>query len=702
MKFFATLVVLLFPLAAGAQTVTFRSGEHADFSRLVLDIPPGTAWSLEKTADDYVLSLGEGIAFDTSSAFDRIPRDRIAALETPQGTGELIVRLGCACHATAFLFEEDKLVVDVVDGPAPPGSPFDDARRPEPASMLQVATVLPLIPDMPNPVVDAELLLAVPAPSPAADRPSLEGLASDLSRAVAAGLLNAPEVLSDEVVQDEPPVNVVSDLPEQEAERPGVNFITAEAESTRPSPRELSRTGHVCRSDADVDFVGWAPSGDYSRDLGALRARIVDGAGNVDDAAVLALARAYLHYGFGAEARRTLGITASDSTEARFIGLLADLVDGRNVPPGSLSDQAGCLGAIALWSALAAGTLSDRTAAERTAVETALRILPQGPKQAIAPRVAALFLAAGQSGTASDLLELAPDQAKRSEDVVQLRSDIAAVTANAEAARTELLAAIDDGTRTGAGTMIRLIDATIESGQPVEGWMIETVAALRFEHRDGPMAGPLALTEIRALTASGAFDAAIERLADSETPISDTERSNLSDTVALAMADRANDRRFLDFAFADDPLPLSAIGSNAVARRLLALGFPEIALDLLNGPAEAEAMRDRRLLRAEALRALGQDAEAERVLAGIVEAETSATLAEANVAWRAGDWEAIRDGDDPLLAEAAAALIAEPIDVAAESLAEREALIDSAEEARALAEALLARFPSPTAETDAP
>lgn len=702
MKFVAALMLLFAPLAAAAQTVTFRSGEHADFSRLVLDIPPGTDWTLEQLADDYVLSLGEGITFDLSAAFERIPRDRIAALETPPGTGELILRLGCDCHATAFLFEAGKLVVDVVDGPAPPGSPFESTQRDGSADPTRGAPVLPLVSDAPIGKADAALLFEVPDPASDTLGPSLESLASDLSRAVAAGLLDAPEVLPAEVAPAQPQVNPDAPEPEEQADRPGVNFITAEAESSRPGPRELSRSGHACRSDADVDFVAWAPSGDFSRDLGALRARIVDEAGSVDDMAVQALARAYLHYGFGAEARRTLLIGATDSTEARFIGLLADLVDGRTVPPGSLSDQAGCLGAIALWSALAAGTLEDRNAAERTAVETALRILPTGPRQAIAPRVAAMFLAVGQSGTASEILELAPTQAERSEDVVQLRSDIAAATANAEAARTEILDAIADGTRTGAGTMIRLIDATLASGQPVDGWMLETLAALRFEQRDGPMAGPLAIAEIRALTASDAFDPAIERLGDSDTPLSESERRDLSDALALAIAVRADDSRFLDFAFADEPLAYSAIGTNAIARRLLALGFPEVALDLLDSPATGEAMRDRRLLRADALRALGQEAEADRVLADMADTVSGEPEQEAENSWRSGDWEAIRNGDDPLLAEAAAAVIADPVAVPAESLAEREALIDSAEEARALAEALLARFPSPATQAVAP
>ncbi len=89
--------------------------------------------------------------------------------------------------------------------------------------------------------------------------------------------------------------------------------------------------------------------------------------------------------------------------------------------------------------------------------------------------------------------------------------------------------------------MIRLIDATIESGQQVEGWMIETIAALRFEQRDGPMAGPLAQAEIRALVATDAFDAAIERLVDADTPLTERERRDLSDAAALGLTERADD-----------------------------------------------------------------------------------------------------------------------------------------------------------------
>ncbi len=242
MRLWIALIALLTPLTAMAGTVTFRSGEHADFSRLVLDIPPGTDWSLNRLADDYVLSLGEGMSFDTSAAFDRIPRDRIAALETPPDTGELVVRLGCDCHAVAFLFAPGKLVIDVADGPAPPGSPFEVARDGATGEPGPDRPILPLVTPAPDRSAEAALLFAIPEPDPVGGDPALAGLAADLSRAVAAGLLDAPEVLPAEATPaapearpQEPPVSEV-------AARPGVNFITADVQETsartpRPEPQ---------------------------------------------------------------------------------------------------------------------------------------------------------------------------------------------------------------------------------------------------------------------------------------------------------------------------------------------------------------------------------------------------------------------------------------------------------------------------------
>ena len=123
----ATALLLLTAGAgtAEAQPLAVRSGEHPTFSRLVLEPPAGTGWRVGRTPDGYELRLDrEGLAFDTRRVFDLIPRRRIAGLEPGKVPSSLSIRLACECYATAFE-TRGALVIDVADGLAPAGSPFE-------------------------------------------------------------------------------------------------------------------------------------------------------------------------------------------------------------------------------------------------------------------------------------------------------------------------------------------------------------------------------------------------------------------------------------------------------------------------------------------------------------------------------------------------------------------------------------------------
>jgi hypothetical protein len=236
-----------------------------------------------------------------------------------------------------------------------------------------------------------------------------------MARALAEGLLDAPAMAPSRVAlpATEPPqaAPLLPLLPDAGPTRPGVSFISAnQLERTTPSARALGRYGQPCLPESDFDLAAWGPTGDFSRDVGTLRGEVIDAAGEPDVEALAALARAYLHYGFGSEARRTLALTGEESTTSRLLGALADLIDGRPVAAGALSDQAGCLTPAALWAVLAEGSAEGRSAAERTAIETAFRVLPPGPRQAVGPRLAGLFLAAGHAASAAAIMERLPEQ----------------------------------------------------------------------------------------------------------------------------------------------------------------------------------------------------------------------------------------------------------------------------------------------------
>ncbi|MFN7052564.1 MAG: hypothetical protein ACK4NH_10645, partial [Gemmobacter sp.] len=120
------LAFLASSLPALAETARVSSGEHTDFSRLVITLEAPSDWHFGRTADGYALSFQrEGISFDTAAVFARIPKTRIGAVRQDPDASRLHVSAQCECHATAFEFRPGIIVVDVRNGPPEADSPFE-------------------------------------------------------------------------------------------------------------------------------------------------------------------------------------------------------------------------------------------------------------------------------------------------------------------------------------------------------------------------------------------------------------------------------------------------------------------------------------------------------------------------------------------------------------------------------------------------
>ena len=128
MKLCALVLVLasVFGTSALAEPVRVQTGEHADFSRVVLQFARPTAWTIGRTARGYGLRLGRPeVVLDLSGAFDLIPRTRIKAMEGGTGETDLQILTDCTCHVEAFEDRPGILVIDLHDGPPPPLSRFE-------------------------------------------------------------------------------------------------------------------------------------------------------------------------------------------------------------------------------------------------------------------------------------------------------------------------------------------------------------------------------------------------------------------------------------------------------------------------------------------------------------------------------------------------------------------------------------------------
>ena len=120
------LVLCLVTPTASAETVRVRSGEHADFSRLVLDIAAPVTWRFGRIAGGYGLRVArDGIQYDLARVFDLIPRQRLARISPASGASGLDLGVTCECYAELVEMRPGVLVIDLHDGKAPAGSPFE-------------------------------------------------------------------------------------------------------------------------------------------------------------------------------------------------------------------------------------------------------------------------------------------------------------------------------------------------------------------------------------------------------------------------------------------------------------------------------------------------------------------------------------------------------------------------------------------------
>lgn len=586
---------LLSAAPATALPVTVRGGEHGPFTRLVLTIPPGAAWHLEPVAGGLVLHLSAGAPFDLRRAFDRIGRSRIAAL-ADEGAGRLRLRVPCDCHAEAFLFRPGGLVIDVHDGPGALAPLPSDG--PEPALPPDAAaSAPPLAPPVPD-------RAARPSLAAATEGDVLRGVADAASR----GLLDPVPPQAGHLNGAPPPP-----WPEPGGRAPGLALRSGADRDDPAAPPALGRSGERCRPPSDFAIADWAAGADFGAETAPLLARLTDARDKPDPDTVEALARTFLAFGFGREAERTLDLDGAASRERDGLRLLARLIEGEDQPAGALADQAGCLGPVALWGALARGSMAGADPHERAAIVVALRALPPPLRSRLAPPLARLALADGDAEGAGLLLKAAPEGIGGVE-VAVLEAGIAGLRHGPGAEIAALSDLARHEPRLPAGAMVRLLHLLEANGTAAPEDLLALARLRRAELRHEPEALALLLGEARLRGAAGSWDAALDLLAEARRVRPGAAVEEALSGVIADLVRQAPDADFLTLALTRLPPRLPERAGNAVARRLLAMGFPDAAAERLSGPLAGRAGR---LLLAEAALALGDPARALAALDGL-------------------------------------------------------------------------------------
>lgn len=346
MRWVSVLPVLLALLAGPvrAQDARVRTGEHRDFTRMVVMLPAPGTWHLQQTETGYALSLPHSrVQFDLSQAFTRINRKRVRTLQAEPGLLTINEGSPCDCRAEAFEFRPGIVVIDLRDG-KPEGQPALPPAGPSaPAALLATTGRTPDGPPLPQ-VSRAEMLLRMTRSIVAE---------TDLSLAARA--------------QDAPP-------------------------GTDPRPQEAD----PCAPDIDLDLAGWLPAGQQAAAaLSSARARLFDARDALDPEAAITLAQAYLAAGFGAEAAQTLDLAGPELAKAALYRAIAQLIDSPGGNSPLLTGRETCDSGIALWAVLARDHLRPAEPISATGVVMAFLQLPPDLKPALFPAVVARLSEAG-------------------------------------------------------------------------------------------------------------------------------------------------------------------------------------------------------------------------------------------------------------------------------------------------------------------
>lgn len=629
-------------LDATAQSLSLRSGEHGDFTRLTLGLPEKTEWRVQAGANRLRLTLApRSEPIEVASVFRRIGRTRIANIVVePDGAG-LEVELGCDCGFRASVQNGSLLVIDIGESisktTSVSSSDINDtnpsiltSRRPSQNRpfMRNNRSDLPVL-LFQIPVLDSDVHADPELPEAPLDRgkknrqvatveavgalPSKEQLRSEMGRALELGLLTA----TDPTVQVE-----VFPSPDSHLSLPIRNVRTrlaTEADQFETAEAIAGDTGQDCPNSEALKLSDWGAPDGFGAGLSKWRLQLTQEFDQIDEKAALGLTRHYLHYGFGQEALDAIKLLPTSDPEAKLLASIARIIDfGHDPQAAPVSQMIHCSGAASLWALLSAQNSPRGLDIDTAALRLAFEDLPRHLRDHLGPLLADRLIRSGEEAVAEAIFatrSLLSEEIPPGMHLAEARLDL--TQGELDHAKDVVGVIVETDSDLSPQAIVVLIDALVASDRSVDVDYVDLVASYEFELRQSSIAPDLARAHVLALAHSGQFVEALDRLAFM--PESDPNPS-VDDTrlqVLNRLLHHASDIAFLTTAIDTLDTGLPAYLGNGFANRLLNLGFPEIADDYLAAAAEGDWGRERRILRAKSALALSEPDTAEAELLGL-------------------------------------------------------------------------------------
>ena len=599
MRLIAFTVWLLLLVGPGfAQVVPVSAGEHADFTRLVLRIPQGTAWRLSADGRIRTLDLSADSArFDLERLFTRIPRTRLASA-TAEGN-RLRLTLACDCDLRAWEDRPGLVILDIRDAPTLAAEPTRAASPPV------RALARPLAPQPIDPIETARAaggtvaraLAAIappPAPSQPESEPPMERLAVDLgfslSRALGQGLLDpAPDHAA-------PPLLLTPDATPSPDLPANMRIETVLDRPDPEAPPPSGQQGANCQGADTLDALLDRPSDDFSRTYGTLSQGLYAEFDQPDPAKRHDLILLYLASGFGAEAR-VLIENAQDPIAGRDLALgVADVLEDRaSNSRMRLAQSVDCGGVAAVMALLAGAPLGARPDLA-TEISLTFTRLPAAFRAMAGARLVDLLAQAGDL----DPARVVADSTRRSPWIS--RSDAARLDAALDRARghgSDALLRLEHDNSADPQDVQARLDLSLETHTDVPASYLADASALAAAERNTATGPELMASILRVQARSGMSDDAFVTLDRLERWMIDTGENRrlldqLRDDVWRNLAERGSDLDIVQSVLAREDWRDSALTAATrltLSRRLLELGLETPVSELIGNDTSEDARR---------------------------------------------------------------------------------------------------------------
>ncbi|WP_298851759.1 hypothetical protein [uncultured Ruegeria sp.] len=579
--------------AATSEDVTVRSGEHDGYTRLVFNVPPDTDWVLAQRKNGAQLTIAlDEVTFRTGSVFGRLTTNRLASVLQKQPGDALEMEFGCECVASAFLYRNSMIVLDIGPG-----------------------TFLPSrLEDIPPPQVGKPAMGTPRFEVTGLDLPLLtmkqQGIKGQLSTRLLQG---ADRKLLDLKLSPVGPRSTIlpDTTPVPSGLESNIRLTTVLDDLQNVLNAELQQFGTelACISTAELDFTSWSGESPFTEQVAALRAGLYKEFDTLDDEKALKLAKLYAFHGFGAEALGVMSLLKIRPKDTKRIAAIARIVDEQPaLSSNPFSDLQRCDSDAALWAVLSEEDLTPD--AHIVAIEQAYSKLPDHLRRQLGARLSDILVRAEELEAARRIL--------RSVDRIEPNSTPGVAKAKANVAEAEgdstreeeLLTKVIVSTEAAVGAPValaRLVEKRWSERKTVSSQELDLAASYAVEFRRSELGPTMTRTHAIALSLSQEFDRAFDVI--QSLPAGHVSGSAFNRHLQL-LAERSDDVTFLrqtmEMMRPGKAAVLTTETAIALADRLAALGFATQAFALANRPEDQTRRSDRARLRARAALQLGR------------------------------------------------------------------------------------------------